>query len=233
MAGQSTHMEIAYNLAERMGIDEGRAEFILGSIAPDSVPFTEPLRAEKIHSHLFENCGPWGDTQDYDQWLVNISDFYAKYVPDEKDIRKKMFLLGICVHCWTDYWNDLLIWRVTQRMMIPPMNYDEFKAAYYPEAQRLGLWLFQTSPRSKEISALLASSEEYDFEDYVKAEDLKDLKDYLLNEQYNVPETVDVSAHKYFTSEMLLEFIDEATTRIHEEFMQLTGLHVMMDTATL
>ena len=214
MAGQMTHMEIAYNLAEIMGIDEGRAEFILGSIAPDAVPFTEPLRAEKIHTHLFENCGPWGDTQDYEQWLVNIKDFRGKYVKDEQDTRKKMFLLGICVHCFTDYWNDLMIWRVAQKRMMPPMNFEEFKAAYYPEAQRLGVWQFQNSPRAKEIMELMMASEEYDFEDYTKIADLKNIKDWLLNVQFNVPEKVDVSGHKYYTKEMLLEFTDEATKKV-------------------
>lgn len=66
MAGQITHMEIAYKLIDRLGIDEGKEEFILGSVAPDSVHFDDDYLSKKVHSHLFENCGPWGDTQNYD-----------------------------------------------------------------------------------------------------------------------------------------------------------------------
>ena len=215
MAGQTTHMVIAYKLAQRLNIDEGRAEFILGSIAPDSVRYTEPLRAEKIHSHLFENCGPWGDTQDYDNWLVNIRNFHDKYVVGEKDTRKKMFLLGICVHCLTDYWNDLMVWRVCQKKMIPPMSYQGFKDAYYPEAQRLDKWLYQNTENADEIMGLLRDSREYDFEDYVTAADLADLKDYLINTQYNLKEKIDVTTHKYFTADMLLEFVDNALEKIY------------------
>ena len=37
MAGQITHMEVAHRLIDRLGIDEGKEEYILGSVAPDSV----------------------------------------------------------------------------------------------------------------------------------------------------------------------------------------------------
>ena len=36
MVGQITHMEVAYRLIGRLGIEEGKAEYILGSVAPDT-----------------------------------------------------------------------------------------------------------------------------------------------------------------------------------------------------
>ena len=80
MAGQITHMAVAYNLMEPLSVDEAKEEFILGSVAPDSVHFAEDYLPKKIHSHQIENCGPWGDTQDYDQWIVNIRAFWNKYL---------------------------------------------------------------------------------------------------------------------------------------------------------
>lgn len=217
MAGQMTHMVIAYDLIKRLGIKEGKAEFVLGCVAPDSVPFTEPERKEKIHSHLFENCGPWGDTQDYDNWLVNIKAFWNKYGVGEEDKKKKAFLLGICVHCLTDYWNDLYIWRGLQKKMMPPMTLEEFKEAYYPEAGRIDKWLFQNAEHADEIRKLIIESEEMDFEDYAYADDLADIKRWMIDDQYNLSEQIDVSDHKYYTSDMNLWFIKEATNKIIEQ----------------
>ncbi|WP_026658379.1 zinc dependent phospholipase C family protein [Butyrivibrio sp. AC2005] len=219
MAGQMAHMEVAYKLAERIGIDEYKAEFILGSIAPDSVHFEEDYLDKKIHSHIFENCGPWGDTQDYDQWISNIKSFWNKYVVNEKEKKRRAFLIGICVHCLTDYWNDLLIWRALQKKMIPPMTYDGFKEEYYPESRRIDKWLYQYSSKKEELFGLLEEAEEMDFEDYVTAKNQIAMKKHLVNTQYNLSETIDVSGHKYFTSEMILWFLDETADRIYNQLL--------------
>ena len=221
MAGQIVHMEVAFRLAERMGIDDGKAEFILGSVAPDSVYFAESYLEKKVHSHFFENCGPWGDTQDYDQWIVNIKSFWNRYVKNEKNVRKKMYLLGMCVHNLTDYWNDLMIWRVLQKKMIPPMSFEVFKEEYYPEARELNEWLFQNSPNAKEIFRLLGEAEVIDFEDYVTAENQITMREHLVDNHCNIKDKIDVSAHKYFTSEMLIQFIDAAVDKISDQLGEL------------
>lgn len=214
MAGQMVHMEVAYRLAERMGIDEGKAEFILGSVAPDSVYFSESYLEKKVHSHFFENCGPWGDTQDYDQWIVNIKSFWNKYVKNEMNSKKKSYLLGMCVHNLTDYWNDLMIWRVLQKNMLKSMSYEVFKEEYYPEAQALNKWMFQNSSNTAEIFRLLGEAETIDFEDYVTADNQNTMREHLVGNQYNIQGKIDVSGHKYFPSEMLMNFIDVAVDRI-------------------
>ena len=59
------HMEIACRVMERLGLTEGREAFLLGSVAPDAVHMRPDYTVEsKIHSHLFEGCGPWGDVRD-------------------------------------------------------------------------------------------------------------------------------------------------------------------------
>ncbi len=214
MSGQITHMVIAHRLIGKFGIDEGKEEFILGSVAPDSVHFSDDYLPKKIHSHLFENCGPWGDTQDYDNWIMNIKAFHNRYVVNETDRIKRCFLLGIVVHCLTDYWNDLLIWRALQKKMIPPMNYDEFKEAYYPESFRVDRWLYQNSQNAGEIMKLLSDSKEFDFEDYLRKSEICKMKDHLINEQYNLPDPIDVSGHKYYPADMILHFVEEVPSRI-------------------
>ena len=214
MAGQITHMEVAYRLMDRLGIAQGKEEFILGSVAPDSVHFDEDYLPKKIHSHLFENCGPWGDTQNYDNWIINIKAFWNKYVVKENDNIQKAFYIGIVVHCLTDYWNDLLIWRALQKKMIPPMTYDGFKEEYYPESNRIDRWLYQNIDNADDIMRLLENSNEADFEDYVKASCMTKMKRHLIDVQYNLPDPIDVSGHKYYRSDMILKFVSEVPDRI-------------------
>ena len=229
MAGQITHMEVAYRLIGRLGIDEGKAEYILGSVAPDSVHFDEEYLSKKIHSHLFENCGPWGDTQNYDNWIINIKAFWNKYVAKENDNIRKAFYIGIVVHCLTDYWNDLLIWRSLQKEMIPPMSIGEFKEAYYPESNRIDRWLYQNIDDADEIMGLLENSKEADFEDYVKASCMTKMKRHLIDVQYNLPVPIDVSGHKYYQSDMILKFVSEVPDRICEQIKEFEdGFPVQM-----
>lgn len=214
MAGQMTHMEVAYRVADKMGISKGRAELILGSVAPDAIGDSVPFLETKVHTHLFEGCGPWGDTQDYDRWLENIDAFWNEYGAAETDIKRKMLILGICVHCLTDHCNDLLVWRKAQKKCMPPFTQDEFKAVYYPDMKKVGVWLYQNSENTAEIFRLLGVSEELKIEDYTDTTALREIKDHLINVQYNVSEPVDVSDCTYCTAGQMLEFIDICTDSI-------------------
>ena len=78
MAFQMIHMETAYRVMERLGISACRESFMLGSVAPDAVHMRSDYTLEKkIHSHLFEGCGPWGETRDNERWLRNMDRFWA------------------------------------------------------------------------------------------------------------------------------------------------------------
>ena len=89
MSFQMTHLEIAYRVAKKLGLSQNLEQFILGSVAPDSVHFREGFVIEhKIHSHLFEECGEWSDTQDYERWMQNIGNFWDKYGASERQRTK-------------------------------------------------------------------------------------------------------------------------------------------------
>ncbi|SES14775.1 ADP-ribose pyrophosphatase YjhB, NUDIX family [Butyrivibrio fibrisolvens] len=220
MAGQITHMEIAYKLIDRLGIDEGKEEFILGSVAPDSVHFDEDYLSKKVHSHLFENCGPWGDTQNYDNWILNIKAFWYRYVVTEEDQNQKAFYTGVVVHCLTDYWNDLSIWRTLQKKMMPPLSLEEFKEGYSPEYMRIDRWLYQNIDDADEIMELLENSHEEDCEDYVKATCIARMKRHLIDVQYNLPDPIDVSGHKFYTADLMRQFVSEVPDRVYQQIKE-------------
>ena len=198
----------------------GREEFILGSVAPDAISEDVPYIPRKIHTHLFEECGPWGDTQDYDRWLKNIRAFWDENGRSEPDIKTKMLKLGICVHCLTDYCNDLLIWRALQKQYMPPMTIEEFRSEYYPEAQVVDKWLFQNSDNSAEIFRLFAAAKTIDIGDYSYAEDQEHIREHLINEQYNIPEPIDVSGFKYYPSDKILWFVETVTEKLEGQLRE-------------
>ena len=217
MAYQMIHLEIAYRLLERMNLKDARKEFILGSIAPDSVHFRKPYRVEdKIHTHFFEGCGQWGNPDDYELWIENMKAFWNKYGSNENDVKMRMFILGIYVHGLTDYYNDVLVWREVLNKYVPPMTGDEFRNSFYSEAQLIDKWLFQNSENTDEICKLLIAADEIDLDDYIYADDLKRMKKHLLENQYNLSEGIDISNYKYYTLGILKDFIKVVTDKVFE-----------------
>ena len=207
MSFQMIHMEIAYRVMEKLSLTEGREAFMLGSVAPDAVHMRADYTVEsKIHSHLFEGCGPWGDVRDNERWLRNIDQFWNAYGKDETEVSLKMLAAGIFVHCMTDYWNDVTIWNGTRREYVPPMDPGQFREAFYTEAKAIDKWLYHTSAHTGEIRSLLAAAEEESLADYFTAEDTAKIKKHLLNVQYNAP-VPDISGFTYYPRPKLERFL--------------------------
>lgn len=227
MSFQMIHMEIAYRLLQYLPQVKHPAEFILGSVAPDAVHMAPDAAclstdfdvSKKVQSHLFEGCGPWGDTQDYERWEQNICAFFENVVTAEAEPARRDFALGIYAHCLTDRWNDLRIWRVAQRIYLPSMPVEEFKEIYYQEYRRIDWWLYQNSGYTAEICALLADAAVFSIEGLVNGEELESLKKYLLTVQYNV-EIVDITRNHFFTAARIEDFITFVAKDVQERLAQ-------------
>ena len=218
MAYQMIHLEVAYRLLECLSTTKYQilypAEFILGAVAPDSVHMRSDYEVEmKVKSHLFENCGPWGDTQDYEQWILNIQNFFASHVVNRMQSIERDFALGKCVHCLTDYCNDLKIWRRLQKENIPPMDLESFREAYYPEARGIDLWLYQNSSNTHKIMELLANAEVFDYEDLVCATDIEKTKNHLLFTQYAVDQ-IGIADYRFLSASFLEDFLESTVKDI-------------------
>jgi len=206
MSFQMIHMEIAYRLLERFPQIENASEFILGSVAPDAVHMDPKYLVDfKVKSHMFEGCGKWSDTQDYQQWKKNIRRVFYKAAGEEKTIYRD-FVLGLCVHCLTDYWNDIKIWKQLQSRYIPTMTFEEFRDAYYPEAKGIDLWLYQNSTNTGKIRKMLAEATVLEVEGLVNKENLERQRNYLLDTQYN-EERVDISNYQFLSADDIEAFI--------------------------
>lgn len=216
MAFQMIHMEVAYRLLNRIPQIENAAEFILGSVAPDSVHMNPDYNIEmKVKSHMFESCGMWSDTQDYQRWMNNIEEYFYQIAGEKDKAAYRDFCFGICVHCMTDYWNDLRIWRKLQGQYIPPMSLEEFRDSYYPEARGIDKWLYQNSEHTKAIRKLLEAAMVVEA-DYLNLMDIESQRKHLLTTQYDV-DTVDISQYCYLSADIIEEFITFTVNDIAEK----------------
>jgi len=210
-------MEIAYRLLERIPQISNAPEFILGSVAPDSVHMNPDYDVNmKVRSHMFDGCGKWGDTQDYQLWKRNINSFCE--IVAGKGHAYRDFGIGICLHCLTDYWNDIKIWRKLQSKNIPPMSIDEFKKAYYKEARGIDLWLYQNSENTKLIRKMLSEALAMDVEGIIGKEDVERQRNHLLNIQYDV-DVVDISKYHYLSANDIADFIEFTVNDIAETIL--------------
>lgn len=216
MSLQMIHMEIAYRLLEYLPQIEHPAEFILGSVAPDAVHMNPDYDvSSKVKSHLFKNCGMWGDTLDYEQWRNNIEAYFERIATAQGEPARRDFEIGICVHCLTDRWNDIRIWRKAQSLFLPTMTFEAFKEAFYQEQRSIDNWLYQNSENTAQIRKLLADAELFEIEDLVVREELEALKKHLLTVQYNV-DIVDITNNRFFTAERIEAFMAFTVDAIRE-----------------
>ena len=208
MAYQMIHMEVAYRLLEQIPQIENAAEFVLGSVAPDSVHMNPTFDiGMKVKSHMFEGCGKWSNTQDYQRWRSNIKSVFCDVLAEKERTDYIDFGIGLCVHCLTDYWNDIKIWKRLQKENIPPMKFEEFRDAYYREARGIDSWLYQNSKNTETIREMLSKAKPFDVEGLVREEYVEQQRDHLLNVQYDV-ETVDISEYCFLSADVIEEFID-------------------------
>lgn len=216
MSFQMIHMEIAYRLLEYLPQIEHPAEFILGSVAPDAVHMNPQYDVKsKVKSHLFEACGPWGDTQDSERWRQNIDAFFERGVAAQEEPERRDFALGICVHCLTDRWNDIRIWRKAQSEFLPTMTFAESKEAYYREYRNIDWWLYQNSENTAQIRKLLADAKSFEIESLVDREELEEQRKHLLTVQYDV-EKVDITNNRFLTAEKIEDFMAFTVDAIRE-----------------
>ena len=221
MAYQMIHMEVAYRLLDRLPWITQKADFILGSVAPDSVHMNPEYQVSmKEISHLFTGSGEWGNTEDYGNWDRNIRTFWQDHGQQESLSRN--FAAGICVHCWTDLIYARDIWMKLRHHYTPIMGFDTFQKAYSVEARGIDLWLWQNSSNTSEIRKMLAEGKIHELSGLLHQQDMEKLKHNLLYRQYQA-EPVAVSDYQYVPEAVINDFLTVASNEIAAYFDQINA----------
>lgn len=213
MAYQMIHMEVAYRLLDKFDWIQEPADYMMGSIAPDSVHFYPEYNVHlKECSHLW-NYGPrWGITVESEKWQANILDFWNMHKNDEN----KDFIAGYCVHVLTDRFNDLILWQPFREMVQSGAAYEDIYKIYAKEAIGSDRWLYQNSKNSPCIMELLAQSRTYSIPGCILKEEVDCQKQHILTAQYANLTPADTRDYRYCTEESILSFIDTCVNEISQ-----------------
>jgi hypothetical protein len=180
------------------------SEFLLGSIAPDSVHFKEIYMSEmKKASHLCVGDQKWGQVTNNSEWAENVMNFLKSY-EHEGNID---FIYGYCVHILTDIRNNIVVWTPYRLK-----NQDDWGKGlnnlYHIEASEVDFELYKTYPAKDEVWKLLEQAEGKDIPGVVDIRDITGMKSNLLYRQFRNREPKDSSAFQYVTAKEMMRFID-------------------------
>ena len=104
------------------------------------------------------------------------------------------------------------------------MNLDEFKEAYYPEAQGIDRWLNQNSKNTKVIRKMISEALAMDVEGIINTEDVERQRNHLLNTQYDV-DMIDISKYHYLSANDIGDFIEFTVNDIAETILSWLKKH--------
>ena len=94
-------------LAANPGI-KNKADFLLGSLAPDAVHSRPGFGGDdKKKSHLYTGSANWGEIENNAEWKDSIFDFYNKIKKSEISLE---FIQGYLTHVLGDLENNIKIW---------------------------------------------------------------------------------------------------------------------------
>ena len=213
MSYQMIHMEVAYRLLDKFCWIKNRGDYMLGSVAPDSVHFYPEYNIYlKENSHLW-NYGPrWGMTVESDKWRDNILEFWEEH----KNCENRDFIAGFTVHILTDWINDRTVFAPFRERIRSVDEYDNVYTIYAHEAYGSDQWLHQQSEHTSDIMKLIAQGQPCSISGCVVDEDIECQKEHLLTKQYAGKDAVDISSYQYCTEEVTWNFINECVDVIGE-----------------
>ncbi|GMQ58509.1 hypothetical protein AN1V17_29040 [Vallitalea sediminicola] len=204
-----THLYIAYNIIQKTPQIKKPNDFLLGAIAPDSVHVRNNYDSDmKFNSHLCIGNEKWGEVTNNDAWVDNVLCFLKK----NRNLQSSDFIYGYCSHILADIQNNIKVW-----MPFKEKSKDELKignvSVYHQESYAVDYELY-LHPKRKVIWNMLEDATAFDISNIVKAVEVNQMKQYLLKEQFENRESMDVSTNEYVTLANIQKFIIEESVYI-------------------
>lgn len=140
MASITAHLTIAYRALPRLPL-ERPAQFLLGAIAPDSVP-----SAEKGFTHYIERV----DGKPYYRWETFLDEYWEYGEGGDRD-----YILGYLCHLLADgVWDACVRFPLREVAEFVALGPDRLPT-YYEEISRLDMLIRPARPAREDIAAQL------------------------------------------------------------------------------
>ena len=137
------HLSIARNILGAAHHIKNPCQFMLGSIAPDSVHFRPDFNSDmKKVSHLVVGDERWGYVTDNAGWKENVLTFLDLM----RDFEDTDFILGYCAHILADIKHNVEIWTPFRLEHQHELDSGQ-GSALHREAIEVDLELYRTCPR--------------------------------------------------------------------------------------
>jgi hypothetical protein len=220
MAYPMSHLYIAEHLLKDLPKTiENTSQYYLGTLAPDAVHFRKNYdRQEKEISHLYADLAKDNIDIFTGNWKANIMTFFLKY----KSQNIFDFLLGYCIHLMVDVYSYKYIWTPF-KLQFSNNKAIDFGEIYKEESLLADLELFQRNNFEQNIFPLINIAEEADFFDLVFKDDIKGLKNNILNIQYKDKNRINSSANKYIVYEKIIKTNNKIVEYVNQEFITRAG----------
>jgi len=204
-----THLLVAEELLTRRP-REDEAQYLLGAIAPDGVHYRKNISHEKGAlgpakkiAHLCPVSEElWGYVTDNDGWVECISAFTRKNISS--------LAAGYATHCLTDLYNNKTLWT-RFRTSSPEEAAKGYQSRYYDDLRNIDTRLYlDLAPKVERIWSLLAASTPTEMPGLVSTQEIADIKENILYQQYKGPLETPSQEYSFITYEESLEFIQKA-----------------------
>ena len=192
------------------------SEFLLGSIAPDSVYFRPGYHSDmKKVSHLCVGDEKWGLITNNSEWTENV----LKFLTLNKGSENIDFILGYCGHILADIRNNIYNTKIRTpyRMAREQELGRELGSVLHKELAAINLQLYQTLPERDAIWELLKQSQCVDLCGVADSLDIENMKASILCDQFSDREACDVSTNRCITMKDVTDFIANESEYIREQ----------------
>ncbi|MCG8484460.1 MAG: zinc dependent phospholipase C family protein [Clostridia bacterium] len=204
-----THLYIAYNIIKKVPHLKKPNDFMLGAIAPDSVHFRINYESDmKFNSHLCVGNEKWGRVTNNDEWRENVLFF----LQENKHSQNVDFIYGYCSHILADIQNNMKVWMPFRKKIKDKME-KGIGSMYHQESYAIDYKLY-LHPLRKVIWKMLENSNAFDISNIVKEVEINQMKQSILQEQFENRESVDISTNQYVTLSNIQKFIKEESEYI-------------------
>lgn len=197
------HLYIAYKILSKTSQIKNASDFIMGSLAPDSVQFRDNYVGNmKKESHLCVGNETWGSITNNHEWQENV----LAFLHDNKYEKNSDFIYGYCSHILADIQNNINIWIPFK---IENKDFLESGAGnvYGQELYNLDNKLYLMHPHKEIIWDLLINASGYNIKNVVFDGEINKMKDSILNDQFSNRDYKDISRNKFVTLHRIQEFI--------------------------
>ncbi len=215
-----THLAIAKEINDQMGIAKNLPSYFLGTIAPDSVHVRSDYHSDmKKIAHFCPGDEGWGRITDNQEWRDRTLGLLQSY-RNHPDFD---FMLGYFIHILVDTYDNEKIHipfkEKYAQLGLPP---EERGRVFYNDKSQNDFALFNHYPYKDELWKTLRDSKGIDVENVIKASEADQYRELILHQFDSGVCSYDQPV-RFFTLDDNMKFIGETSGAIIRLLSQILG----------